>query len=139
MKILYKVVEHDGGSAYKLGDVFSEASPDRTTALAAAKREAAERRCCTDPTGGARSWAGVAGRPLTCPPDAQRALQAEPEPPPPYSPVTAWIMVRNLSRVRTALWSVVETKHDPDVLIIDLDPPHQGADQVAPGRPIRLV
>ncbi len=42
MKIHYKVVEHDGGWAYKLGDVFSEASPDRATALAAAKRVAAE-------------------------------------------------------------------------------------------------
>ena len=37
-KIHYKVVEHDGGWAYKLGDVFSEAFPDRT----AAKRAAAE-------------------------------------------------------------------------------------------------
>ena len=47
------------------------------------------RRCCTDPTGGTRSWAGVAGRPLTCLSDAQRALQAEPGPPPPYSPAEA--------------------------------------------------
>ena len=37
-KIHYKVVEHGGGWAYKLGDVFSESSPDR----AAAKRVAAE-------------------------------------------------------------------------------------------------
>ena len=42
MKIHYKVVEHDGGWAYKLGDVFSEAFADRATALAAAKRVAAE-------------------------------------------------------------------------------------------------
>src|SRR5215207_5431822 len=42
------------------------------------------RRCCTDPAGGAAGRAGVAGRPLTCPPDAQRALQAEPGPSPPY-------------------------------------------------------
>src|SRR5215218_4640352 len=42
MKIHHKVVEHDGGWAYKLGDVFSEAFRDRTTALAAAKRVAAE-------------------------------------------------------------------------------------------------
>ena len=27
MKIHYKVVEHDGGWAYKLGDVFSKRSP----------------------------------------------------------------------------------------------------------------
>ena len=43
-------------------------------------------RCCTDPAGGgAAGRAGVAGRPLTCPPDAQRVLQAEPEPPPLHS------------------------------------------------------
>ena len=42
VKIHYKVVEHDGGWAYKLGDVFSEPFPDRATALAAAKRVAAE-------------------------------------------------------------------------------------------------
>ena len=41
-KIHYRVVEHDGGWAYKLGDVFSEAFPDRAAALAAAKRVAAE-------------------------------------------------------------------------------------------------
>ena len=45
-KIHYKVVEHDGGWAYKLGEVFSEAFPDRAAALAAAlaaaKRVAAE-------------------------------------------------------------------------------------------------
>ena len=41
-KIHYKIVEHDGGWAYKLGDVFSEAFPDRAAALAAAKRVAAE-------------------------------------------------------------------------------------------------
>ena len=38
MKIHYEVVEHDGGWAYKLGDVFSEAFPDRATAMSAAKR-----------------------------------------------------------------------------------------------------
>ena len=42
VKIHYKVVEHDGGWAYKLGDVFSEAFPDRAAALTAAKRAAAE-------------------------------------------------------------------------------------------------
>ena len=42
-KIHYKVVEHDGGWAYKLGDVFSEPFPDRATALAAAKRVASAR------------------------------------------------------------------------------------------------
>jgi hypothetical protein len=48
-----------------------------------------ESRCCTDPAGGAAGRAGVAGRPLTCLSDAQRAFQAEPGPPPPYSPAEA--------------------------------------------------
>ena len=42
MKIHYEVAEHDGGWAYKRGDVFSEPYPDRATALAAARRAAAE-------------------------------------------------------------------------------------------------
>ncbi len=41
-KIHYRVVRHDGGWAYKLGDVFSEAFPSRDRAMAAAKRVAAE-------------------------------------------------------------------------------------------------
>lgn len=41
-KIHYRVVEHDGGWAYKLNDVFSEPFPSRKAALAAAKRVAAE-------------------------------------------------------------------------------------------------
>ncbi len=40
-KIHYKVVEHDGGWAYKLGDVFSEAFPDRAAARAGPERVAA--------------------------------------------------------------------------------------------------
>src|SRR3954453_18872960 len=51
-----------------------------------------------DPAGGAAGRAGVAGRPLTCPSDAQRALQAEPGPPPPYSPAEA--QANELARVR---------------------------------------
>ena len=42
VKIHYKVVEHDGGWAYKLGDVFSEAFPNRAAALSAARRVAKE-------------------------------------------------------------------------------------------------
>ena len=42
MKIHHEVAEHDGGWAYKLGDVFSEPYPDRATALAASRRVAAE-------------------------------------------------------------------------------------------------
>jgi len=41
-KIHYRVVQHDGGWAYKLDDVFSEAFASKAAALAAAKRVAAE-------------------------------------------------------------------------------------------------
>ena len=41
-KIHYSIVQHDGGWAYKLGDVFSEPFPSRALALEAAKRIAAE-------------------------------------------------------------------------------------------------
>jgi hypothetical protein len=42
--VTYQIVEHDGGWAYKLGDVFSETFPNRETALAAARAVAAEQR-----------------------------------------------------------------------------------------------
>ncbi|MDR3535360.1 MAG: DUF2188 domain-containing protein [Acetobacteraceae bacterium] len=41
-KFHYKVVAHDGGWAYKLGDVFSEPFQTRDAALKAAKVVAAE-------------------------------------------------------------------------------------------------
>lgn len=41
-KVIYEIVEHDGGWAYKMGDVFSEAFPTHAAATAAAKRAAAE-------------------------------------------------------------------------------------------------
>ena len=40
--ITYRIVEHDGGWAYKLGDVFSEPFPTHDEAAAAAKRAASE-------------------------------------------------------------------------------------------------
>jgi hypothetical protein len=40
--IHYRVVAHDGGWAYRLGDVFSEPFASRGAALAAAKRVVAE-------------------------------------------------------------------------------------------------
>ncbi len=40
--ITYTVVEHDGGWAYKLGDVFSETFPDHDSAKQAAERVARE-------------------------------------------------------------------------------------------------
>jgi Uncharacterized protein conserved in bacteria (DUF2188) len=40
--VTYKIVEHDGGWAYKVGDVFSEAFATRELAHAAAVRAARE-------------------------------------------------------------------------------------------------
>ncbi|MDE8342357.1 MAG: DUF2188 domain-containing protein [Acidocella sp.] len=42
MIIHYKVVAHDGGWAYRLGEVFSETYPTHQAALKAAKRVARE-------------------------------------------------------------------------------------------------
>jgi len=44
VNVVYEVVEHDGGWAYKAGDVFSEAFPSHAAATEAAKRAAAEQR-----------------------------------------------------------------------------------------------
>ncbi len=41
-KVHYEIVEHDGGWAYKFGDVFSETFPAKKAALAAAERAAKE-------------------------------------------------------------------------------------------------
>src|ERR1044071_3467093 len=41
-RIHYRIVAHDGGWAYKLDDVFSEPFPSKSSALAAAKKVAAE-------------------------------------------------------------------------------------------------
>lgn len=41
-KLHYKVVQHDGGWAYRLDDVFSEPFASKATALAAARRVAVE-------------------------------------------------------------------------------------------------
>lgn len=43
-KVVYEVVEHDGGWAYKFNGVFSETFPSREAALAAARRAANEQR-----------------------------------------------------------------------------------------------
>ena len=40
----YTIVEHDGGWAYKLGDVFSETFPTREHAAQAAQRAAREQQ-----------------------------------------------------------------------------------------------
>jgi hypothetical protein len=49
--IIYVIVEHDGGWAYKLGDVYSETFRNRADALRAAKRAAAEQRVPGDDVG----------------------------------------------------------------------------------------
>ena len=45
----YKVVQHDGGWTYMVGDVFAETFPTRAAAEAAATRAAAEQRVPTPP------------------------------------------------------------------------------------------
>ncbi|MDR3533429.1 MAG: DUF2188 domain-containing protein [Rhodopila sp.] len=49
-KIHYRIVEHDGGWAYKLNDVFSEPFLNKAAALAAARRVAAEQHVPGDTT-----------------------------------------------------------------------------------------
>jgi hypothetical protein len=44
MAVTYTIVEHDGGWAYKVGDVFSETFPDKASATRAAENAAAEQR-----------------------------------------------------------------------------------------------
>jgi hypothetical protein len=58
--VVYRIVEHDGGWAYKLGDVFSETFPTRAAAAAAAERVAAEQRIPGEDE--AISWQDEAGR-----------------------------------------------------------------------------
>jgi hypothetical protein len=41
-EVIYEIVEHDGGWAYKVGGVFSEPFPTHAEALAAAQVAAAE-------------------------------------------------------------------------------------------------
>jgi hypothetical protein len=43
-KVIYTVVEHDGGWAYKVGDVFSEPYASHALASAAARRAATEQQ-----------------------------------------------------------------------------------------------
>ena len=50
-KITYHIVEHDGGWAYKVGDVFSETFKTHDAALHAAQRAAGEQRVAGDETG----------------------------------------------------------------------------------------
>ncbi|PWJ76933.1 uncharacterized protein DUF2188 [Pseudaminobacter salicylatoxidans] len=43
-KVTYQIVEHDGGWAYKVGDVFSETFRTREAAFDAAKAAASEQQ-----------------------------------------------------------------------------------------------
>jgi hypothetical protein len=43
-EVKYKIVEHDGGWAYKLDDVYSETFPSHDAAVRAADRAAAEQK-----------------------------------------------------------------------------------------------
>ena len=47
-QVHYQVVEHDGGWAYKVGDVFSETFPSHDDAKDAAKAAAAEQQRAGD-------------------------------------------------------------------------------------------
>ena len=49
--ITYIIVEHDGGWAYKLGEVFSETFPTHDAALHAAQTAAGEHRITGEDTG----------------------------------------------------------------------------------------
>ena len=60
MKIIYHIVKHDDGWAYKLGDVFSETFRSHDAALAAARLAAAEQRAPGETTG--ISWEDDQGR-----------------------------------------------------------------------------
>jgi hypothetical protein len=44
VKVVYEVVPHDGGWAYRLGGVYSEAFPSHADALSAARIVAAEQQ-----------------------------------------------------------------------------------------------
>ena len=50
-KVTYEIVEHDGGWAYKVDGVFSEAFPSHDAARAAASRAATEQTVGGDTTG----------------------------------------------------------------------------------------
>jgi len=51
MTVVYRIVEHDGGWAYQVGDVFSETFATHDDALAAAKAAAAEQQVAGETAG----------------------------------------------------------------------------------------
>ena len=58
--VIYKVVPHDGGWAYKVGDVFSEPFRTHGAALDAARRAAAEQQLPGETAG--ISWEDETGK-----------------------------------------------------------------------------
>ncbi|MGO8917869.1 MAG: hypothetical protein ACLQJR_18355 [Stellaceae bacterium] len=50
-KITYEIVEHDGGWAYRVGDVYSETFPSHDLARKAAERAAHEQVVAGETTG----------------------------------------------------------------------------------------
>ena len=50
-KLIYEIVEHDGGWAYRVEGTFSETFPSHDTARQAAERAAGEQRVAGDTTG----------------------------------------------------------------------------------------
>ena len=59
-KVTYHIVQHDGGWAYKLDDVFSEAFPSHDEAFAAARRAALEQQRPGETAG--ISWEDARGK-----------------------------------------------------------------------------
>ena len=53
------------------------------------------------------------------------------------SAITAWTMLRRAAWATTVIRSGVDAKDDPHLIIVDLDPPDQSADEIAPGSPVR--
>ena len=75
--IVYRIVEHDGGWAYKLGDSFSETFPNHDSARAAAVRASREQRV-PDRTA-MIEYADVSGRWVTERADGQDRPQVDVE------------------------------------------------------------
>jgi hypothetical protein len=50
-KVTYEIVEHDGGWAYRVGDVYSETFPSHDLARKAAERAAREQAVAGQTTG----------------------------------------------------------------------------------------
>lgn len=59
MKITYHIVQHDGGWAYRLGDVYSETFPTHDAALKAARRVVREQQRPGETTG--ITWEDASG------------------------------------------------------------------------------